>query len=156
TTTFADIVRVVLTSRAGTAVEDVDLEAERNRVYALGSFASVSLSFDQHGTDTDLVVSVKENPRISEITFEGVTALAPDRLRQIVENENILAPGRVLNTTRAQEAIQTIQTVYEQQGFPFRPEVTLDPYAVEGEDGAEEVTVNYVVEENPDVDSVTV
>ncbi|HLR46096.1 MAG TPA: FtsQ-type POTRA domain-containing protein, partial [Deinococcales bacterium] len=48
------------------------------------------------------------------------------------------------------------QTVYEQQGFPFRPEVTLDPYAVEGEDGAEEVTVNYVVEENPDVDSVTV
>ncbi|HLR46048.1 MAG TPA: hypothetical protein VK092_02745, partial [Deinococcales bacterium] len=50
TTTFADIVRVVLTSRAGTAVEDVDLEAERNRVYALGSFASVSLSFDQHGT----------------------------------------------------------------------------------------------------------
>lgn len=156
TTTFSDIVRVVLTSRAGTKVADVDLEAERNRVYALGSFASVSLSLEKRGADTDLVVTVRENPRIREVTFDGVAALSPERLRQIVETENILAPGRVLNTTRAQEAVQTIQSVYQQQGFPFRPDVTLDPYAVTGEDGSEEVTVNYVVEENPAVDTVEV
>lgn len=156
TTTFSDIVRVVLTSRAGTPVADVDLEAERNRVYALGSFASVSLSLERRAGQTDLVVTVKENPRIGRLAFEGVAALAPDRLRQIVETENILAPGRVLNTTRAQEAIQTIQNVYVQQGFPFRPEVTLDLFTSEADDGAEEVTVSYIVEENPAVETVTV
>ncbi len=154
TSTFADIVRVVLSSRSGTAVSEIDLEAERNRVYALGSFAAVSLNLETRAGEPTLVVTVRENPRIDSITFEGVTAVAPAQLGQVVETENILSPGRVLNTTRAQEGVGTIQAVYRQQGFPFAVPVTVDRYTVVGEDGSEQVVVNYIVDENPPVDAV--
>lgn len=155
TTTFADIVRVVLASRAGTPVADVDLEAERNRVYALGSFAAVSVNLDTRAGATELVVSVRENPQIDSVTFEGVTAVPAGQLAQIVETENILSPGRVLNTTRAQEGVNTIQAVYRQQGFPFAVPVTIDRYSVVAEDGTERVVINYIVDENPVVDEVS-
>src|SRR5690554_6999886 len=71
TTGFADIVRVVLNARAGTPVADIDLEAERNRVYALGSFASVSVNLQTRGGQPVLVVTVQENPLISDLRFEG-------------------------------------------------------------------------------------
>src|SRR5690625_81498 len=154
TTTFADIVRVVLASRSGTLMSDIDLEAERNRVYALGSFAAVSVNLDSRAGANTLVVTVRENPRIDSITFEGVSAVAEDQLRQIVESENILSPGRVLNTTRAQEGINTIQTVYRQQGFPFAVPVTIDRFTVIGDDGSEQVVLNYIVTEDPPVDEV--
>src|SRR5690625_6598541 len=105
TTWSAALVRVVLASRSGTLMSDIDLEAERTRVYALGSFAAVSVNLDSRAGGNTLVVTVRENPRIDSITFEGVSAVAEDQLRQIVESENILSPGRVLNTTRAQEEI---------------------------------------------------
>lgn len=156
TTTFADIVRVVLASRTGTPVEQIDLEAERNRVYALGSFAAVSVNLETRGGQTNLVVTVRENPRIDSITFEGVSAVPAAQLAAIVEQENILSAGRVLNTTRAQEGVATIQAVYRQQGFPFAVPVTLDLYTVIGADGTEQMVVNYIVEETPRVDEVNV
>ncbi len=156
TTTFADIVRVVLASRSGTVVSDIDLEAERNRVYALGSFSAVSINLETRSGQPVMVVTVRENPRIDSLAFEGVSALPVEQLTQIVEAENILSTGRVLNTTRAQEGIGTIQAVYRQQGFPFTVAVTLDPYTVVAEDGTEQVVVNYLVEENPQVTAVTV
>ena len=140
TTTFADIVRVVLASRAGTRVGDIDLEAERNRVYALGSFAAVSINLESRSGGPVLAVTVRENPQIDRITFEGVEAVQEEQLRAIVEQENILSSGRVLNTTRAHEGIATIQAVYRQQGFPFAVPVTLDPYPVVGADGTERVS----------------
>lgn len=154
TTTFADIVRVVLASRSGTLVGEIDLEAERNRVYALGSFAAVSINLETRAGSPVLVVTVRENPQIDRITFEGLTVMPAEQLAEIVEQENILASGRVLNTTRAHEGISTIQAVYRQHGFPFAVAVTLDPYNVIGDDGREQVVVNYIIEENPVVDDV--
>ena len=156
TTTFSDIVRVVLSSRQGTPVSEIDLEAERNRVYALGSFSAVSVNLETRSSQRVLVVTVRENPVIESMQFEGVSAIPVEQLRQVVESENILSPGRVLNTTRAQEGIATIQNIYRQQGFPFTVQVTLDPYNVIGDDGAEQVVVNYIVEENPPVEEVVV
>lgn len=156
TTTFADIVRVVLASRTGTPVAEIDLEAERNRVYALGSFAAVSVNLETRAGQTSLAVTVRENPRIDSITFEGVSAVPEPQLAAIVEQENILSAGRVLNTTRAQEGVATIQAVYRQQGFPFAVPVTLDLYTVIGSDGTEQMVINYIVEENPRVDEVSV
>src|SRR5690606_40457491 len=66
TTTYADIVRTIITTRAGTDAASIDLEAERNRVYSLGTFESVSVEIEQSSTGPVLVVSVVENPRIGE------------------------------------------------------------------------------------------
>ncbi|MEM6430162.1 MAG: hypothetical protein AAF708_13045, partial [Deinococcota bacterium] len=42
TDTLSDLVKINLNARAGTPVERIDLEAERNRVLAMGTFATVS------------------------------------------------------------------------------------------------------------------
>jgi outer membrane protein insertion porin family len=150
-----NIVSVVLSSRAGTRVASIDLEAERNRVYAVGSFSEVSVSLEQAAGGPVLVVRVKENPRIESLRFEGVTALNEAQLRADVERINVLAPGFVLNTMRATEAISTIQAIYRQAGFPFDVPVTLELLSVAGESG-EEVAVEFSVTEDPPVEEVTV
>ena len=79
TTTYADIVTTIVTSRVGTNAQDVDLEAERNRVYSLGTFETVTLTIENAAAGPVLVIAVKENPRIGEIEFEGATSLPSAR-----------------------------------------------------------------------------
>lgn len=172
TSAYGDIVRVVLEARAGTPVERVDLEAERNRVYALGTFSEVSVSLEDGADGTTLLVRVEENPLIGEVTFDGAEAISPGVLRQALEREHLLAPGRVYNTSRAEEAMATIQRVYRQRGFPFEVPVSLatqeveagQAEAAEGEEGQgslnreDDVRVRlvYEVSEHAAVDEVVV
>ncbi len=125
TTTYADIVRTIVTSRVGTNAQDVDLEAERNRVYSLGTFETVTLTIENAAAGPVLVIAVKENPRIGEIEFEGTTSLPSSALLEALRVTNLLEPGRVYNTTRSEEAKDTIRQVYRQAGFPFDVEVDL-------------------------------
>lgn len=150
-TTYADIVRVWLAARPGTPVDEVDLEAERNRVYALGTFSEVSVAIEERVAGLTLVVRVRENPMVAGVTFAGVETLDTARLRELLEREHLLSPGRVLNTTRAEDAIQTIQAAYRQSGFPFEVPVTLE-LPPTGEEGT--VRVRYVVDETVPIDAI--
>src|SRR5690606_9661025 len=107
TTNYADIVRTLITSRPGTAVESIDLEAERNRVYSLGTFESVTVQLQPSNAGPVLLVRVRENPRIGAIEFEGVETLASAALTEALRATNLLEPGRVLNTARAEEGQNT-------------------------------------------------
>jgi outer membrane protein insertion porin family len=155
TTALRDVVRVVLSARQGSSIAGIDLEAERNRVYALGSFSEVSVSIEDAAEGPVMVVRVRENPPIESLRFRGVESLIPDRLRDFVERVNILSPGNVLNTSRARDAIGTIQSAYRQEGFPFAVPVTLELLPVAGETG-EEVAVEFTVTENPPLEEVVV
>lgn len=155
TTSFADIVRVVLEARPGRTVDSVDLEAERNRVYSLGTFRSVSVSIEEVNVGPVLVVRVEENPLIAEVRFEGAEQLSPDTLRDALAREHLLSPGRVLNTTRAEEAIPTIQRLYRQRGFPFDVPVALELAEVETDDGVR-VRLEYRVTETAPVRQVEI
>ncbi len=119
TTTYADIVRTIITTRVGSPVEGLDLEAERSRIYSLGTFASVSLSLQPQTTGAALVIRVVENPRIGAVELEGVTALSQDALLSTLASAHLLEPGRVYNTIRASEAVATVRQAYRQAGFPF-------------------------------------
>jgi len=155
TTGYADIVRVVLEARAGTPVDQIDLEAERNRIYALGTFSEVSLRIEEEAGGPVLVVRAQENPLISEVAFEGNASLPTTALREAVAQEQLLAGGRVFNTSRAEDARETISRVYRQIGFPFDVAVTLDVQEVSTEAGVR-VRLVYEIDETPPVESVTV
>ncbi|MFA5567341.1 MAG: POTRA domain-containing protein [Trueperaceae bacterium] len=126
TTTYADIVRTIITARVGTPAASVDLEAERNRIYSLGTFESVTLAFESSPAGPILVITVVENPRVGEIEFEGNATVPSDSLLEALRVTNLLEPGRVYNTTRAEEAKETIRQQYRQAGFPFDVDVELD------------------------------
>ncbi|MEX2541946.1 MAG: POTRA domain-containing protein [Trueperaceae bacterium] len=157
TTAYADIVRVVLGARAGTAVGRIDLEAERNRVYALGTFSAVSVSVVDGSAGPVLLVRVEENPLIGEVAFDGATVVSADTLRQALEQQHLLAVGRVYNTTRAEEALATVQQLYRRRGFPFDVPVSLDVQEVEAEGGdGEAIRLTYSLSEEAPVSEVRV
>lgn len=157
TDTYDDIVRTLLSVRAGSPVEAIDLEAERNRIYGLGTFASVSLDLLDEPAGPVLRVRVEENPPIGEVVFEGVESVDPARLRDVLAREHMLQAGRIFNTNRAAEAIPTVADVYRAAGFPYRPSVLLEtepaPELAERGEVAP-LRVRYLVDEEADVDEV--
>jgi len=180
--TIRSLVRVQLVSRPGVPVSEIDLAAERNRVYNLGSFSQVSLSIEDRPVGPVLFVRVRENPPIREVALRGVTQLDAAQRRQVREflaQENLVQVGQTYNSTRAEEAVTTLQTIYRQLGFPGAVPVTLEvrPVAADapadttadtpvgeetGADAApvsleeaEAVRLIYTVNETPPLDALT-
>ena len=158
TTEYADLVKVIISARPGIPVERIDLEAERNRVYSLGTFKEVSVSLEDRGAGPILVIRVKENPAIFEVVLNGIRALQSAPLVDFLRQQNLVEAGAVYNTTRAEEAIGTLQEAYRQAGFPFDVPIvlTVEPILEEAEGGAEPpVRLRYTVSENEPVDEIT-
>lgn len=154
---YADIVRTLISAREGTPAERIDLEAERNRVFGLGTFATVSVDLLDEDAGPVLRIRVEENPEIGEVAFQGVSSVGADRLRGVLAREHLLEAGRIYNVGRADEATQTIADVYRAEGFPFRPPVVLDTEAApelaeRGEDPP--VRLVYQVDESAPLDEV--
>jgi outer membrane protein insertion porin family len=158
TTTYADVVRTIVAARRGTPAERVDLEAERNRVYALGTFEEVTVSLEDRGAGPLLLVRVRENPGISEVVVEGVELVDPAAVRDALVLEHLLEPGRTLNSLRAEQAIDTLQAIYRSVGLPFDVAVVLDVVpdraAPLGADGRTPVRLVYLVDESSTITRV--
>lgn len=157
TTTYADIVRTIITSRVGTPLEGLDLEAERSRIYSLGTFESVSLALQPQTGGAALVIRVSENPRIGEVELEGVTDLDQAALLATLASAHLLEPGRVYNTIRASEGVATLRQAYRQAGYPF--DVGIDLFTEIAPDLAEDsrnipIRLIYSVDESAVVDRV--
>ena len=84
-------------------------------LFATGLFADVQI--EQH--DTDLVVSVIENPIINRVIFEGLHTLKEDKL----EDEVQARPRSVFTPARAQADVQRIIEAYRRSGH-FAAQVT--------------------------------
>lgn len=126
TTTYVDVVRTVVAARRGTDAARVDLEAERNRVYALGTFAEVAVALEDRGAGAVLVVRVRENPPVSAVEVVGGSLLDARQLRDAIVAEHLLDPGRILNVLRADAAVATLQAIHRSIGLPYDVGVTLD------------------------------
>jgi len=158
TTTFADIVRTIVAARAGTPAERVDLEAERNRVYALGTFEEVSLTLEDRGAGPVLIVRVRENPTVADVEVVGASLLDAGQLRDAIVAEHLLDPGRTLNALRAERAVATLQQIYRSVGLPYDVDVWLDVLQEAGAppvNGRTPVRLRYVVDESAPLRRVT-
>src|SRR5690606_28764741 len=132
-------------------------EAERNRVYSLGTFESVSVDLESGPSGTILVVRVTEKPLVGEVEFEGVTALDTTALAASLGSAHLLEAGRVYNTIRASDAIGTIKQAYRQVGFPF--DVNVDLEVMQAPDLAETaaaipVRLVYTVDEAAELEEI--
>jgi outer membrane protein insertion porin family len=158
TTAFADVVRTIVAARPGTPAERVDLEAERNRVYALGAFEEVTVSLEDRGAGPVLAVRVRENPRIASVEIAGAEVVDAAALRNALVREHLLDAGRTLNIIRAEQAIDTAQDIYRSLGVPFDVPVVLelipDRTAPPGEDGRAPVRLVYTVTETAPLSQV--
>ena len=157
TDNYTDLIKVVISARPGTPVERIQLEAERNRIYSLGTFEEVSVSLEDRGAGPILMIVVRENPRIFEVAFDGVEILDVRSLSDYISRQNLVAAGGVYNTIRAEEAIRTLQLAYRQIGFPFDVPIvlTIEPVAGVGEGYMEApVRLRYDITENQSVNEI--
>jgi outer membrane protein insertion porin family len=125
TTDYELLVRTVIRSRPGVNVDSINVETERNLVYNIGTFSQVSVNLESQPAGFVLVIRVRENPRIAEVRVVGSSFPEENWLDTLASSE-LLEPGIVLNSTYAERARTTIQTIYrEQAGFPFDVPVVL-------------------------------
>lgn len=143
----ARLITTVIRSRAGTPVTQINLESERNLVLSLGVFAEVSVRLEPQPTGPVLVIRVRENPRIAEVSVTGSTLVSQARWRQFL-NQLLITEGTPFNTIRANEALQAIQQEYRRAGFPFDVPVSLEVQPQEGVDDSDPpVTITYAITE---------
>ncbi len=118
-TANADIVRVIIAARPGTPAASIDLEAERNRIYGLGTYREVSLSLEPRASGPVLVIDLVENPRVADVRFDGNELVGDAVLASALARENLIEAGEIYNTIRAEDALATIRQAYRTPGAPF-------------------------------------
>lgn len=155
------LVEVNLTAREGTPVGSIDLEAERNRVLGMGTFAEVTITIEDRGSGPELIVKVTENPKIGEIVVMGSSFNAQPFL-DILADRKLLRAGATYNSVRAQEGIDTIQRIYRETqeiAWPFNVPVTLSSEPIVS-DGTASVTtplrITYTIDEEANYDQIRV
>ena len=151
TTQYADIVRTIVAARVGSEAARVDLEAERNRVYTIGTFEEVTIAIENRGAGPILIIRVRENPPVAGVEVVGSALLNNEQLRDAIVAEHLLDAGRTLNTLRAERAIGTLRAIFRSVGFPFDIDITLEllqaPDA-ERSNGRTPVRVRYTIDES--------
>jgi outer membrane protein insertion porin family len=147
TATFVDIVRTIVAARVGTPAERIDLEAERNRVYALGTFDQVTVALEDRGAGPILLIRVRENPAVAEVEVVGAELLDAAQLRTAIIGEHLLDPGRILNTLRAERAIETLQRIYRSVGIPYDVAVSFEAIPEGAGNGLRPVRLRYLIDE---------
>lgn len=84
------------------------LDATLKSLYATGLFTNVNLSREGNL----LIVTVRENPVINQVTFEGNSALETDALQQEIQ----LRSRSVFTRTKVQEDTQRLLDLYRRSG----------------------------------------
>lgn len=115
-----ETVRTYVTIRPGRPFGAADIDESIKALYATGLFADVQIS--QQGSR--LVVSVKENPIINRISFEGNRRQSDQTLEGVIESK----PRAVLTRSRVQSDVQRILAAYRQSG---RFRATVEPKIIE-------------------------
>ncbi len=153
----ATIIKALIKSRKGDNVADVNLESERNLVLSVGLFKKVVVSLEKQDVGPILVIEVEPNPKIGSAAVVGSSLLNESQLEEFLRR-NLIEVGATLNTTRTDELIQSITTLYRQRGYPFNVEVHLSvtPSDIDTADGEELVDVVYTIDEAAKLDNLEV
>ena len=127
----------------GSLYSDDALRRGIHKLFALGLFDDVWLEKIQRGDLVDVVIHVRERPRISKIEFTG------NRKRETSELERklMLRPGAVYSATTVQVQLDSLLKYYREEGFA---QVSID--AVTDTTGADNnVVVRFVIREGEKV-----
>lgn len=108
-----------MTVKAGEPFDADRIDASLKALFATGLFQDVVM---KRSGDT-LVVSVKENPIVNRVVFEGNRRLDDDRLSSEVQ----IKPRQAFSRTKVQAEVQRILDLYRRQG---RFSATVEPKTI--------------------------
>jgi len=110
-----DSLRIVRTFEVlpGARYADDAVRRGIRKLFALGLFSDVSVDQVAHGDRMDLVLHVKERPRLAAIRFEGNQKKETSQL----EKKLVLRPGEVYSPVAARAQVDSLLRYYRDEGF---------------------------------------
>jgi outer membrane protein insertion porin family len=111
-----DSVRIIRTFEVlpGTRYADDAVRRGIRKLFALGLFSDVAVDKAAAGDRMDLIISVKERPRIGKLEFRGNVK----RKSEDLEKKLILHVGEVYSPVAVQSQVDSLLKYYRDEGFP--------------------------------------
>ena len=111
-----DSVRIVRTFEVlpGTRYADDAVRRGIRKLFALGLFSDVAVDKAPAGDRMDLIIFVKERPRIGKLEFRGNVK----RKSEDLEKKLILHVGEVYSPVAVQSQVDSLVMFYRDEGFP--------------------------------------
>lgn len=103
----------VLETGIGSPLDEEILKADLQRVYDLGYFQDVSVSFEVYLGGLKAIFEVVEYPVIKDIIIEGVQSYSEEEFLSLLGIEK----GEVLNHNKILEGRREIERVYQEAGY---------------------------------------
>lgn len=103
----------VLETGIGSPLDEEILKADLQRIYDLGYFQDVSVSFEVYLGGLKAIFEVVEYPVIKDIIIEGVQSYSEEEFLSLLGIEK----GEVLNHNKILEGRREIERVYQEAGY---------------------------------------
>lgn len=100
-------------TKVGEPLDRERLKKDVDAIYELGFFSMVDSHLAEQPDGVAVTFVVKENPVISEVTFEGNTVFSAEALRSVL----FTTPGNVFNRVFFQHDLERIKEKYQKAGY---------------------------------------
>ena len=142
---YADSARILRTFEVapGSRYSEEAVRRGIRKLFALGIFGDVWVEYAPHGDTIDLVIRVKERPRIGKIEFTG------QRKKETTELEKklFLRTGESYSPVATRTQVDSLLKFYREEGFA---RASIDAVADTVDDGRQ-VTLRFVIREGEKV-----
>lgn len=128
------VIRSNLGFKSGDEVGNAKLEQAVVNLYSTGLFADISMRIDQ----SKLIVQVKENPIINQLSIEGNSAVDKKEINKLIT----LKAYTLFSEDKLQQDILKLIKLYKENGIT---DVTIQPYKVDLKDN--KIDVIYKIKE---------
>ena len=108
-----DAVRMVLVTRAGSALAPEVLREEVKKIFALGYFDEVWVDEEDTPEGVILTFRLKERPWVKEVTIEGKKKISEEDLQKVIA----VKPRLPLNIWAVEEDVKKIEKRYREEGY---------------------------------------
>ena len=149
--TLIGLVKVSIPISIGDPLTNFKPDELRAQILETGFFKEAKSEVVVREGRNVLVITVEENPTVSEVKFMGNSLVPSEQLTRFLDQNFNVAPGVVVNNGKLEQARQAIAQAYRQL-LPFTPDVKLTISApVSGK-----VSVTFNIIENAELKTVKV
>ncbi len=129
--------------RAGSALDEAQVDRDIHDIYAMGFFANVWVTVDPVPGGVVATYHVRERPYVAEIEFLGVEEVEVADLEAVVG----VRPRTIFDPKKAWEGIAAAKEVYAGEGYP---DASLH-YSLQTDEATNEAVLTYFVDEKEQV-----
>ncbi|MEK7298585.1 MAG: BamA/TamA family outer membrane protein [Candidatus Margulisiibacteriota bacterium] len=118
-----------ITAAPGSAVNTGQITRDVRNVKQMGTIKEAAYTLEKTPDGQLLIITVVENPVISEVIFSGVTVYSVPVLMKVVE----IQPGDILSVDQLRRSVDAINTQYANDGYLFAKVVEVSRPTADGQ-----------------------